>query len=136
MDTIPSRKPAIYLAVIVPLLLGGNLLVCWCLLSAYAASRGQPISAISDGEALLLTLPGFALGIPLYLLIANGILYAVTPLRRIAERHTAATRLPAITTSSSRALCDCRHDLCTDHRLRVPVRALSPAIAPHVSAGR
>jgi hypothetical protein len=42
--------------VIVPLLLGGNLLVCWCLLSAYAASRGQPISAIYDGEALLLTL--------------------------------------------------------------------------------
>jgi hypothetical protein len=104
MDTIPSRKPAIYLAVIVPLLLGGNLLVCWCLLSAYAASRGQPISAIYDGEALLLTLPGFALGIPLYLLIANGILYAVTPLRRIAERHTAATRRPGFRQSQRQLL--------------------------------
>jgi hypothetical protein len=89
---MPPRKPAIYLAMVLPLLIGGSLLVFWLLLSAYATAHAVPISAISDAKALLLVMPGFVFWVPLCLLISNGILYAVPPLRRIAERHVAATR--------------------------------------------
>jgi disulfide bond formation protein DsbB len=91
---MPPRKPAICLAVILPLLIGGSLLVFWLLLSAYSTAHGVPISAISGAEALLLAMPGFVFWVPLCLLISNGILYAVSPLRSIAQRHVASTGRP------------------------------------------
>lgn len=101
---MPSPKPAIYLAVILPLLVGGSLLVFWLLLSAYSTARAVPVPAISDARALLLVLPGFAMWVPLCLLIANRILYAVPPLRRLAERHVAAAGRPDFRQSQRRLL--------------------------------
>lgn len=89
-----SQKPTIHLAVILPLLVGGNLLLAWLLLSAYAALREIRIPEIPDAKALMLVLPGFVLWIPSSLLVANSILFAIPSLRRVANRHAAATGRP------------------------------------------
>lgn len=84
------RKPVIYLAVLLPLLVGGGIVVPWVLVSAYAAARTLPVSAIADTAALPLAISGLLLWIPACLLLANGIMFAVPPLRRIAERYAAS----------------------------------------------
>lgn len=89
-----SHKPTIHLAVILPLLVGGSLLMSWLLLSAYAAFREIRIPDIPDAKALMLLLPGLALWIPSSLLIANSILIAIPSLRRVAKRHAAAAGQP------------------------------------------
>lgn len=89
-----SHKPAIHLAVILPLLVGGNLLLSWLLLSGYAAAREIRIPDIPDAKALMLVLPGLILWIPLSLLIANRILTAIPSLRRVTQRHADATGGP------------------------------------------
>lgn len=58
---MPPRKPAIYLAVILPLLMGGGIFVPWALVSAYAAARALPVSAVADTAALPLAISGLLL---------------------------------------------------------------------------
>ena len=101
---MPSRKPAIYLAVILPLLLTGGILVPWALISAYAAARMLPVSAVADTAALPLAISGLLLWIPASLLLANGIMFAVPPLRRTAERYAAAAARPDFAKSQRQLL--------------------------------
>ena len=101
---MPSRKPAIYLAVILPLLLTGGILVPWALISAYAAARMLPVSAVADTAALTLAISGLLLWIPASLLLANGIMFAVPPLRRTAERDAAAAARPDFAKSQRQLL--------------------------------
>ncbi len=101
---MPSRKPAIYLAVIVPLLIGGGILVPWAMVSAYAATRSLPVSAIADTAALPLAISGLLLWIPACLLLASAIMFAVPPLRRIAERYAATAARPEFAQSQRQLL--------------------------------
>lgn len=90
----PQRKPLVYLAVILPLLVVGGIAVSSMLARSYAAQRGIPVSAINDAAAVWIVIPGFLLWIPACLLIGNGLLHAIPPLRRIAVRHASETGGP------------------------------------------
>lgn len=90
----PQRKPLVYLAVILPLLVAGGIAVPAMLVGSYAAHRGIPVSAVNDAAAAWIVIPGFLLWIPASLLIGNGILHAIPPLRRIAVRHVSETGGP------------------------------------------
>jgi hypothetical protein len=93
-----------YLAVILPLLVGGGILVPWALVSAYAATRTLPVSAIADTATLPLAILGLLLWIPAGLLLANGIMFAAPPLRRVAEQYAASAAQPDFARSQRQLL--------------------------------
>jgi hypothetical protein len=87
-------KPAVYLLVIVPITAGGGLGLVVALLVAYCRITGIPLAALPNRNGLLLSLPAFLLWVPAGLLLANVVLHAVAPLRRIAERYAARAGQP------------------------------------------
>ena len=87
------RRPPIYLIVILPLLmLGGP--VAYFAVAMYAAAHKIPLDAVPQSNGLLVGLPSLLLWLLLALLLANGILNAVPPLRRIAEGYVAEAGRP------------------------------------------
>lgn len=100
----PRRKPLVYLAVLLPLLLVGGIAVPAALVGSYAAHRGVTVAAVKDAAALWVAIPGLLLWIPASLLIGNYILHAIPPLRRIAEHHVAETGRPDFVRSQRQLL--------------------------------
>lgn len=86
-----QRKPIIYLAVILPVFLGGALGIVYVLMRAFAHVRDVPLNAIPDLNGLLMALPAALLWIPVSLLVSNLILLVVPPLRRRAASYAAST---------------------------------------------
>lgn len=89
------RRPRIYVAVILPLLLFGAVVV-YLAVAAYAASHGMSIGAVPNSNALLIAVPTFFLWIPISLLLANVVLNAVPALRRIAESYATPAGRPRL----------------------------------------
>lgn len=83
-----TRKPAIYLLVNLPIVVGGGIFFVAKIMSCYAASKGIPLAEIPDSAGLLIALPSLFLWLPLALLISNTAVVLVPPLRKIAESYT------------------------------------------------
>src|SRR5882724_5114728 len=79
-----QKKPAIYLLVILPILGIGGISVVIALQSAYARITGASLSSLPRLNGLLISLPALCLWVPIALVFANCVLFAVPPLRRIA----------------------------------------------------
>ena len=92
------RRPRIYLAVILPLLLLG-VVFSYLAVRTYAVSHDVPIRAVPDLNGILIALPILFLWIPMALLLANFIIRAAPPLRRIAESYVASADRPDFGTS-------------------------------------
>jgi hypothetical protein len=92
------RRPRIYLALILPLLLLG-VVVMYLVVRIYAASHDVPLQAVPDLNAMLIALPTLFLWLPVMLLLANFIMRAAPPLRRIAESYVSSADRPDFGTS-------------------------------------
>jgi len=82
-----EKKPLIYLFVILPILVGGGISIVIELVNAYAHVAGVSPSAVPNLNALFISLPAFFLWIPITLLLANCILFALPLLRKVAEDY-------------------------------------------------
>jgi hypothetical protein len=98
-----TRKPLIYLAVILPILWIGAMALLYFLLNAYHQFSGAPLNAIPNKNGLLIVLPALFLWIPLSLFLSNLVLYVIAPLRRIAQRYERESHHPGFL-ESQRAL--------------------------------
>jgi hypothetical protein len=87
-------KPLVYLAIVLPMLVGGGLAVMLGLERVFAMSRGIPLAAIPQRNGMLIALPAFFLWIPLALLLANLVVQAISPMRRVAEQYQRRTGTP------------------------------------------
>ena len=92
------RRPRIYLAVILPLLALGVVMV-YLAVRMYAESHAVPIHAVPDVNGILIAARTFLLWIPVALLLSNFVIQAVPPLRRIAESYVASSDRPDFGTS-------------------------------------
>jgi hypothetical protein len=99
-----TRKPPVYLAVMLPIFWLGLMTLCWLLLRAYHSISGTPLNAIHNRNGLLLLLPAFVLWIPLSLLLSNVVLYVTPPLRRVAERYVMKSNHPGFLKSQQMLL--------------------------------
>jgi hypothetical protein len=99
--TQANSKPAVYLVVILPVMVGGSLAVITTVLSVYRAFHG---AAIPQLNGFLLTIPTFFLWLPFSLLISNFILFVVSPLRRIAETYVSKANRPGFRKSQTQLL--------------------------------
>jgi hypothetical protein len=89
-----QRKPKVYLAVILPVVVLGGVFCIAQLVSFYAARKGIPVSAIPNTAGLLIAIPAAFLWLPLGLPLSNVIIGVVPPLRRVAQQYSAATASP------------------------------------------
>jgi len=94
-------KPKIYLAVILPMLCFGGLLVIVALIRCFAAVRGIPMRQIPNVNGMLISLPAVLLWIPIILLLSNLILFAIPYLRRIAGQYVATAKRPGFRETQS-----------------------------------
>ena len=92
------RRPPIYLAVIIPMLLLGLVPVV-ALERLYARTAGVDISAVPSPNGVLIAVPTLVLWVPLALIFSNLVLYAVPRLRSTADAFAAAN--PAVVSSFS-----------------------------------
>ena len=98
------KRPVVYLAVILPVLLVGGLALLIGLLTAYEEMKGLGRSDIPDLNGLLIAIPAFLLWIPISLLLSNVLLFAVPALRRVAERFSAEAQRPGFRESQRQLL--------------------------------
>jgi hypothetical protein len=99
-----KRKPAVYLLVFLPIMVGGGVSLMIALVDAYSCVTGVAKSAVPNLNGLLITLPAFFLWIPTSLLIANFALYCARPLRRIAEAYVERAERPGFEDSQKTLL--------------------------------
>ncbi len=99
MNTAPQRKPAVYLLVILPILVGGGVSLIAGLVELYSRLKGVPPSAIPNLNGLLIMLPTFFVWIPVSLILANLVLYCLPPLRRTAEQYSERAGRPGFADS-------------------------------------
>jgi hypothetical protein len=83
-----QKKPAIYLLVILPILIGGALLLVVSLIAAYSRMTGIPPAGVPNLNGLLIALPALLLWIPVSLLLGNVVLFSISPLKRVAEQYS------------------------------------------------
>lgn len=89
-----QKKPTTYLLVILPIFaIGGSFLVTE-LLEIYALLAGTSLSSIPSLNGLLISLPALVLWVPVTLLLSNYVLYAIPPLRKIAETYATQAKRP------------------------------------------
>lgn len=93
-----QRKPAVYLAVIVPVMLGGALVVAAGMYLLYANVHGPDVPPVNG---ILITLPALALWVPAGLLLSNVALFTVPSLRRTAEDYSARNSTPSFKDSQA-----------------------------------
>src|SRR5215475_11421113 len=98
-----ARRPIIYLAVVLPMMLLGVGVVI-ALIETFSELRGVPRSAIPNLNGALISLPAFVLWLPISLLLSNCVLYAVPSLRRVAERFVLEARRPSFRESQRQLL--------------------------------
>ena len=94
-----TRKPKIYLAVSLPILVFGGLLCVTRLMSYYAVSKGIPLAAVPNATGMLIALPALFVWIPISLLISNIVIELVSPLREIARRYASDSGTPGFVAS-------------------------------------
>src|SRR5215510_12010280 len=87
-----ARRPIIYLAVVLPMMLLGVGVVI-ALIETFSELRGVPRSAIPNLNGALISL-----------LLSNCVLYAVPSLRRVAERFVLEARRPSFRESQRQLL--------------------------------
>ena len=92
------HRPRIYLAIILPLLALGVVIVYFAV-GTYAEAHDVPIHAVPNVNGILIAAPTFLLWIPVALLLSNFIIHATPPLRRVAERYVASSDRPDFGTS-------------------------------------
>lgn len=85
--TAPPRKPLVYLCVLLPLLVAGGLAAVLSTITLFARSRGIAPAEVADLPGILLSLSALFLWMPPCLMLGNAILWAIPPLRRLAEGH-------------------------------------------------
>jgi hypothetical protein len=90
-----QKKPAIYLVVILPILIGGFMLPIFVFPAAYARLHNVSQANIPALSGLLITLPFIFLWIPAALLLSNLVLSLISPLRRIADQYATRSRSPS-----------------------------------------
>jgi hypothetical protein len=81
-----TRKPSIYLLIIIPILFIGYIGIVILLLNLYSRFWDIPFYLISNLNGLLITLPVLFLWIPISLFLGNNVIYRFHPLRQIAEQ--------------------------------------------------
>ena len=86
------------------MLVGGGLVLILGLVNAFAVSRDITRADIPDLNRVLISLPGFVLWIPVSLLLSNCVLFAVPPLRRVAQRFAAEAERPGFRESQRQLL--------------------------------
>ena len=89
-----TKRPLVYLAVILPILVLGGMALVFALLQAFAVVRGVAHSALPNVHGILICLPALLCWIPISLLLSNCVLFAVPRLRRVAERFAAEAQRP------------------------------------------
>jgi hypothetical protein len=94
-----TGKPLVYLAILLPLLVGGMIGASLALVAAYAHRTGTTLATVTPLPAAALAVCGALLAIPLALLLGNGVLFAVPSLRRIAQADARRTRGPGFAAS-------------------------------------
>ena len=99
-----TKRPIVYLAVILPLLSVGGFVLIAGMLAIYSKITGTPPANIHNRNGMLITLPAFFLWIPLSLILSNCVLFVVPPLRRIAERFVAEAHRPGFYESQRQLL--------------------------------
>jgi hypothetical protein len=93
------KKPFIFFLVILPVFGGGAASIVSALVTAYARMAAVPMSSVPNLNGLLISLPTIFLWIPVALLLSNCVLFAVPPLRRIAEAYVARSGRPGFAES-------------------------------------
>lgn len=88
------KNPTLYLAVILPIFVIGAISVVVGLETAYARMTGIRLSSVPALNGILISIPALLLWVPVALMLANGVLFVVPPLRRIAESYAASANLP------------------------------------------
>lgn len=86
------KKPAVYLVVILPILVGGGNLIVAGLQALYMDVTAR--SEVPVLNEILILLPALVLWVPITLLLANCVLYALPRLRRIADAYSARAEQP------------------------------------------
>jgi hypothetical protein len=99
-----TKRPVVYLAVILPLLSVGGVASIAGMLAIYSKITGTPPANIPNRNGLLIGLPAFFLWIPLSLFLSNCVLFVVAPLRRVAERFVAEAHRPGFFESQRQLL--------------------------------
>lgn len=99
----PHGRPVVFLTVLLPLVVGGMLAGGVGLVALLARATGTTLATVPDSAAIVVGLSGMCLAVPLALMTANLVLFAVSPLRRIAEDDVARHGRPDFR-ASQRAL--------------------------------
>ena len=97
--TMLPRKPLVYLCVLLPLLVAGGMAAAFGAITLFARSRGIAVAEVADMPGILLSISALLLWIPPCLMLGNGILFAIPPLRRIAEAHVRRRGAPDVPTT-------------------------------------
>jgi len=92
-----TKKPPIYLIIILPVLVGGYFLIVWSNLTAFKYLNGIGINQIPEKNALLILLPSFFLWVPVSLLLSNAIISVIPSTRKIAENYVKKANKPDYT---------------------------------------
>jgi hypothetical protein len=88
------KKPTVYLLVILPIFVIGGISVVIGLETTYARMAGVSLSSLPSLNGFLISIPALFLWVPVALLLANCVLFAIPPLRRVAETYAAEARRP------------------------------------------
>ena len=94
-----TGKPAVHLAILLPLLLGGMAGSSLALVATYARRTDTTLATVPPLPATILALCGAFLAIPLALLLGNGVLFVASPVRRIAHAHARHPQRPGFVAS-------------------------------------
>lgn len=92
--TQPRKRPIIFLFVWLAVFMFGGYLGIISLMATYTRLKGIPLVAIPNPIGMLIAIPALFLWCPVSLVISNGILFVIPPLRKIAERYTAQSGGP------------------------------------------
>lgn len=87
----PNGRPVVFLTVLLPLVLGSMLAGGVGLVALLARATGTTVPNVA---AIVVGTCGLLLAIPVALMAANLVLFAVSPLRRIAEADVARNGRP------------------------------------------
>lgn len=88
------RKPLIYLAVSLPMLVAGSILVLVALLKAFTCLHGIAFHSIPDLNGFLISIPALLVWIPWSLLLSNAVLRHTPYLKDLADRYADESSTP------------------------------------------
>lgn len=89
-----TRRPAVYLIVLLPMILGGGVAVYAGMSWLLARVKHTTPADIPEANGLLVLLPSFFLWLPIALWLSNLVILWTPPLRRVAEEFVARSGEP------------------------------------------